>query len=40
MTNIKGSTDMIAKRAEAIVKALFPIFLVREGLYVRDFLEE
>ena len=30
---------MMAKRAEAIVKALFPIFLVREGLYVRDFCE-
>ena len=40
MTNIKGSTEMMAKSAEALVKALFPIFLVREGLNVRDFLEE
>ena len=39
MTNIKGSTEMMAKRAEIIVKALFPMFLVREGLYVRDFCE-
>ena len=39
MTNIKGSTEMMAKRAEAIVKALFQIFLVREGLYVSDFRE-
>ena len=39
MTKIKGSTEMIEKRAEIIVKALFPIFLVREGLYVRDFCD-
>ena len=39
MTNIKGSTEMMAKREEIIVKALFPIFLVREGLYFRDFCE-
>jgi len=32
MTNIKGSTEIMAKIAEIIVKALFPIFLVREGL--------
>ena len=30
---------MMANSAEAIVKALFPIFLVREGLYFRDFSE-
>ena len=40
MTNIKGSTEMMAKRAEIIVKDLFPIFLVRDGLYVRDFCDE
>ncbi len=39
MTKIKGSTEMIAKRAEIIVKALFPIFLFREGLYVRGFYD-
>ena len=32
MTKIKGSTEMMAKREEIIVNALFPIFLVREGL--------
>ena len=31
---------MNAKKAEVIVKALFPRFLVKDGLKVRDFLEE
>ena len=31
---------MNAKRAEVIVKALLPIFLVKDGLKVRDFLEK
>ena len=31
---------MTANKAEVIVKALFPIFLVQDGLKVRDFLEE
>ena len=39
MTNIRGIRDMMAKRAEIIVKALLPTFLVREGLYFNDFCE-
>ena len=39
MTNTNGSTEMMAKRAEIIVKAMFPIFLVKVGLYFRDFCE-
>ena len=39
MTNIKGSTEIIAKSAEIIVKTLFPKFLLREGLNVRDFFD-
>ena len=33
MTNNNGSTDIIAKQAAIIVKALLPIFLAREGSY-------
>ena len=39
MTNIKGSKEKMEKRAEIIVKALFPTFLGREGLYFRDFCD-